>query len=287
MNAVLILFALAQEPGPMDGPYVHEIRSATSRDGLEWKHDGRVIAEHASVPCSIVTPEGKIRIYFVDASNMPETVDCIESTDQGASFHKTDFRIEGLSKHKALDPSIVRLENGKYRLYYFGCAVNPDEAGGHSVFAAISDDGIRFREEKAVFTRDGLVDPDVFWTGKDWLMYVFSLTDGGTVVARSPDGLAFKYVGPLELKRWGTTAPVTLGEGRFRLYAFNQGKQSLIRSFLSTDGEKWTQEEGTRLETPEGKEITDPFVVRLKDGTWKMFYKVSPAKRRPPKKRNP
>lgn len=274
----LLLLALLQDGGPKN----HEVRSASSPDGLDWTHDDVVLLRSASVPTVAVTDDGKVRLYFVDASRMPETVNAVESTDGGKTFEKTDFKIEGLSKFKALDPSIVKLDDGRWRLYYFGCAKNPDESGAHSMFAAISDDGIRFKEEGAVFSREGLVDPDVFWSGTEWIMHVFSLTDGGTVVARSKDGLEFEYHGILEPRRWGVTAPVKLDDGTLRMYGFDQGKQRTIRSFTSADGLKWEQEEGVRLEAPEGKEITDPFVVRLDDGSWKMFYKVSaPPKRRP------
>lgn len=281
----LILFCALLQERPQEGPHTHQVMSATSRDGLAWTEDGKVLLEHASVPCAIVTPEGKVLLYFVDASRAPENVNCVESTDGGKTFQKTRFAIQGMTAHKAVDPSIVRLENGKYRLYYFGCRRNPDEEGTHAIYSAISDDGIRFTEEKRVFDREGLVDPDVFWTGKEWLMYVFGL--GRTEIARSADGLSFEYVGPLHLKFWGTTAPVRLEDGTFRLYAFTQRGANKVCSFASKDCRTWTQEEGTRLAPPEGKEITDPFVVRLKEGTWKMFYKIQAKPRNRPREKRP
>ncbi len=59
---------------PTAGPYTHQVLSASSPDGLSWTHDGVVLLEHASVPCAIVMPDGRLRIYYVDASQMPETV---------------------------------------------------------------------------------------------------------------------------------------------------------------------------------------------------------------------
>jgi len=265
-----------QPPAPSggQGPYFHQIYSATSKDGLTWTHDNQMLIDHASVPAAIVTPEGKIRIYYVDASQNPETTNCAESSDGGKSFKVLNCAIANRAGEKALDPSIVLLPDGRYRLYYYASAANPGAPGKHTIYSAISNDGVQFTNEQKVFERDGLVDPDVFWTGKEWLMYVFSSNDNSTIIARSRDGLSFEYVGLLHLKNWGTVAPIKLDDRRFRLYAFNQLGDSTVGSFVSTDALQWTQEQGTRLTARQGEKITDPFVVRLSDGTWKMFFKV-------------
>lgn len=278
--AVLAGAGVAQPPG--GGPYTHRIESATSTDGLTWRRDGRVLLEHASVPAAVVTPAGAIRVYYVDASRLPETTNCAESRDGGGSFRVLGCRIRGLPSPKALDPSIVRLADGRYRLYYYASDVNPGAAGTHTIRRAISRDGVRFADEGIAFAYGDLVDPDVFWTGKEWLMYVFSR--GDTIVARSKDGRKFTYAGSLGLRGWGTTAPVRLPDGRFRLYAFNQQGQQEVASFLSADGRTWTREDGVRLQAGSGEQITDPFVVRLRDGTWKMIFKVDPS---PPQQPGP
>ncbi|MBI3740765.1 MAG: hypothetical protein HY257_03275 [Chloroflexi bacterium] len=265
---------------PQGGPYTHHIESATSSDGLNWSRDNRVLIEHASVPTVIVTPAGNVRLYYVDANNRPENVNCAESSDGGKSFQVLNCAITNLTSQKAVDPSIVLLSDGRYRLYYYAATGNTDTHESHFIRSAISADGIRFTEEGTVFTYNGLVDPDVFWTGKQWLMYVFSLTDHATVIAKSDDGLKFEYVGPLGLKDWGTVAPIKLEDGRFRVYAFNQRTQIAFNSFISSDAINWTQESGDRLTAQAGTQITDPFVVRLRDGTWKMFYKVDPNPKR-------
>lgn len=268
-----------------EGPYFHQISSATSSDGLTWTHDNKTLIEHASVPAAIVIPDGKVRLYYVDASqvgpNQPENVNCAESADGGATFKVLNCKIANRSGAKAVDPSIVRLSDGRYRLYYYAATGNTDTKDKHSIYSAISTDGIQFTQEQQVFEYPGLVDPDVFWTGKEWLMYVFSITDGTTVVAKSSDGLNFTYVGASTLKNWGTTAPYRLDDGRLRLYTFNQPNAQQVASFVSTDGINWMQDPGIRLTAPEGKQLTDPFVVRLSDGTWKMFFKVSTNKTNP------
>jgi hypothetical protein len=189
-------------------------------------------------------------------------------------------RVQNLGADKAVDPSIVHLADGRFRLYYYAVRGQVDSRERHAVHSAISDDGVAFVGEGPAYEDDGLVDPDVFWSGRDWLMYVFSLSKPGTVIAKSDDGRAFSYLGMLHLQGWGTTAPIRIDDRTLRLYAFEQRTQTEIHSFISANGIDWTEEPGVRLRAPEGKEITDPFVVRLPDGGWKMFFKVS-ARRRP------
>ena len=271
-----------QPPRPVGGPYLHTVQSASSQEGLNFTLDGTVLLEHASVPATVLLPNGRIRTYYVDASKTPETANVAESSDNGKSFKPLGLEIKKMAKRKALDPAVVPLEDGRWRLYYYACNDNPEAEGAHEMHAAISSDGVHFTEEQMVFSREGLVDPDVWWNGKEWLMYVFSMVEHDTIVARSKDGLKFEYVGPLGLRGWGTVAPVKLSDGRFRLFAFDQRMQQNIASFVSNDGSKWLQEPGWRLSV-QGNQITDPFVVKLPDGSWKMIFKMDPgAKGHPP-----
>jgi hypothetical protein len=257
------------------GPYFHQVLSASSRDGLLWTPDERVLLDHASVPTAVVAPDGRLFIFYVDASQVPEGTRCAVSEDGGASFRPGACAIDGMTTRKALDPSILRLPDGRLRLYYYACDGAPDTGGLHSIHSAIAVDGVHFTEEGEVFAHPGLVDPDVFWSGREWLMYVYSGEARTTVMATSRDGRRFDYLGPLSLKDWGTTAPVRLDDGRLRLYAFDQPEGRVVASFLSHDGLTWEREPGVRLEAPSGYQITDPFVVPLRDGTFKMFYKRS------------
>ncbi|MGE3191522.1 MAG: hypothetical protein AB7N90_17690 [Vicinamibacterales bacterium] len=262
-------------PQPTRGPWAHVVMSATSPDGLTWTHDGRVLLEHASVPAAIVADNGAIRLYYVDATQRPETTNCAESRDGGVTFTVLGCTIANRGGLKAVDPSIVRLPDGRWRLYYYASEQNTDSHDTHYVRSALADDGVHFVDEGVAYSEEGLVDPDVYEAGGRWLMAVFSNVRRATIVADSPDGRTFSFLGLHSLDRWGTTAPYHLDDGRLRLYAFNQDGQKEVRSFVSTDGLSWVEEPGVRLEAPEGTQITDPYVVRLPDGTWKMFFKAS------------
>ena len=271
---------------PADSPYYHQVYSASSSDGLTWTQDSDTpIVEHASVPLAIVQTDGTVMLYYVDASDGPERLGCKTSTDNGNTFTDGTCVIKNLSVDRTVDYSIVQLPDGRYRLYYFGSnAATGDPAaaeGDHSILSAISEDGRTFTEEGVVFSYAGLVDPDVFWNGKTWIMHVFSGIAKGNVVATSTDGTNFTYVGLLEPNGYGVTKPIQLPDNTFRMYGFKQGQQTVFYSFTSPDGLTWTQEDGERLAAPDGYEITDPFVVQTKTGNYKMYYKVS-KKQTPP-----
>jgi len=275
-------------PGPQlppggGGIETHRVESATSQDGLTWVRDEGVRVARASVPAAINDGDERILLYYVrppDEPGKPETVACSVSYD-GLRFEpEPDFRIEGLSALKAVDPSITRDDEGKFRLYYLASNHWGDPAGGpnpHAIHVAVSGDGIRFQEIGPVFQYPDLVDPDVFRYRGEWWMYVFARD--ATIIARSPNGADFTYEGRLPLIGWGTTAPVLLSEGRLRLYAFDQRMPAgnAVRSFLSDDGVHWSVEEGDRLRAGPDEQITDPFVVPWRGG-YKMYFKVTSAR---------
>lgn len=263
---------------PQGGPYVHKICSASSDDGLTWTRDEGVRLEHASVPCAVAVGD-RVFLYYVDADRGPgrfESTGCAVSTD-GLRFEKQSFALAGLPSEKALDPCVLRDPAGKFRLYYYACERDPGARGTHPVRVALSDDGFRFADRGEAFRREGLVDPDVFLFKNTWFMYVFG--KGNTVIATSRDGFTFEYAQELDLRGFGTVAPVALDDGRLRLYAFEQTKSSgnAFCSFTSKDGTRWTREEGVRLQAERDEQITDPYVIRWKGG-WKMYFKTEPRK---------
>jgi hypothetical protein len=276
-------------PGPLPvGLWGHAVGSATSEDGLNWVREEGVRIAAASVPAAIADGAERVLLYYVQPPSepgKPETVACAVSTDGFIFRPEASFRIEGLSTLKAVDPSIVRDEEGRFRLYYLASDHPGDPAQGpnpHAIHLALSDDGIRFREVGPVFEYPDLVDPDVFQFRGRWWMFVFSA--GRTIIAQSEDGFRFEYLEALPLPGWGTTAPVLLPDGRLRLYAFDQRTPvgNVVRSFVSEDGLGWVPEPGVRLQARPDEQITDPYVIRWRGG-YRMYFKtVRPPQVRPP-----
>lgn len=258
------------------GPYYHTIRSASSSDGLTFVDDREEdLVLHASVPAVIQKDDGTVITYFVDASYGLDRFGCITSTDNGDNFAFADCVINGQTSLRAVDFSVVKLEDGRIRLYYYAAGEQIDSTESHDINTAVSDDGITFTDEGVVFSYPGLVDPDIFWSGTEWILHCMSLTDGETVVATSDDGMSFTYAGHLKPSGYGVTKPIALDNGTLRMYGFKQGVQDAFYSFTSTDGRNWQKESGTRFTAADGKDITDPYVLELSNGTFKMLYKQS------------
>ncbi len=264
-------------PACSSGPREHRVHRATSTDGLTWTFDDDPIVEQASVPDLLMASNGDLLLVFVDASDPPESAAIMRSTDDGETFERVDFSIEGLpADTRVLDPNLVLLPDGRLRLYYFGIAPNVSITSGaqHTVYSAISDDGVHFVQEGIVFEGPGLVDPDVFEVAGRWVMYVFG--NEGTEVAVSSDGTTFTTEGLLSIQRVGTTGPVTLADGRLRLYGFEQTQHGALVVYDSKDGGgTWEQVDGFTLELPTGTSATDPQVVQLDDGSWQMVLKIA------------
>src|SRR3972149_1356119 len=129
LGTTMPALAVAQAPQPQGGPFFPQVLSASSPDGSTFSHDGVVLLDHASVPAAIALPDGRIRLYYVDPSQMPENVNCAESVDAGRSFTVLGCTVAGRAGTKAVDPSIVRLGDGRFRLYYYASADDPGAAG--------------------------------------------------------------------------------------------------------------------------------------------------------------
>jgi len=245
-----------------DGPWNHRVMSATSSDGLSWVKDDIIIADQASVPDAIVDNEGNIRIYYVDWYN--GHVISVALSHDGTNWIYRKITIQGevagsQSGISPVDPDIVLLPDGRYKLYYMY---------GGEIRSAVSNYGINFVKESGVRFQEGgytWMDPDVVKMGNVWRMFTWRIitdTTNEVVSTISSDGLSFTKENALTtVGNISCTIPVESG---YRMYYVEAG----IRSAFSGDGVNWVGE-GLRLDG-----AADPTVIRLQDGTYKMFYKT-------------
>jgi len=239
-----------------DGPWNHRVMSATSSDGLSWVKDNVKIADQASVPDAILDNEGNMRVYYVDWYN--GHVISVALSHDGTNWIYRKITIQGevagsQSGISPVDPDIVRLEDGRYRLYYMYNA---------AIYSAISNYGINFVKESGVrYQQEGMIyDPDVIKMGDVWRMFVsLGIRNLSTV---SSDGLSFSRENELPFD--GSVSCTIPVENGYRMYYMKQG----ISSSFSSDGESWVFE-GPRLDN-----AGDPTVIKLPNGTYKMFYKT-------------
>ena len=109
------------EAGAIPAPsYFHVIRSASSEDGLTWTQDEGIRLEHASAPSALVRDDGKIALYFIDASGLlqetPAPINCALSSD-GIHFETAGCTSGDLPSIEGQDSSVVKVGD-KYRMYY-------------------------------------------------------------------------------------------------------------------------------------------------------------------------
>jgi len=251
---------------PLGGPQNHRILSATSSDGLKWSSTNQIIAEPGSVPDAVVGPDGRVRVYFCNPRRRGITVG-IEGPDGTWEFRQTNL-------HGA-DPNVLVLPSGRYRCF-LKRGVRPSSIG-----VADSTNGVNFGEVRTAFSAPrypNVTDSDAFQTEDGWVMYI-SLGPR-LLLTKSSNGLTFHAVRVLDLG--GSVSDTIAVNGGYRMYFHrNPGtagfKRLSIWSAFSKDGREWTVEDGPRLtasaDGPDRLGVGDPAVIRLPDGTYRMFYK--------------
>lgn len=259
---------MAQDP---NGPYYHKIYLATSKDGLTWQKQDKVLFDHASVPGAVIK-DGIIYLYFVDASgDLSDQLSVGISKDLGKNFDKQKIKIKGATL-AAVDPNPVLLDNGKIRLYYFASpfvAGDPATASGpHQIMSVESSDGINFKNVSEVFAEENITDPDVFKTAMDWRLFVSKGTNLDLAISND-NGITFTKQNDFSWNNGGVSGTADIS-GTLRTYYCGQGG---IGSATGADTGKLTVESGVRVEES-NKIVCDPSVIQLLDNTFMMFYKV-------------
>src|SRR5687768_1230313 len=131
-----------------EGPWMTRIMLATSTNGLSFGRRQFVLSDQAGVPNVITDHEGRARVYYVDFGN-GNVLACATQTKTGNLTNWTYRRVNvaGLPKeyrNGPVDPTVVPLTNGGYRLYFMHAAPTP------AVYSALSTNGYDFVKEAGV-----------------------------------------------------------------------------------------------------------------------------------------
>ena len=289
--------ALAQPPRaprPPDGPWNHQIHFATSADGLRWDAGQQPIMKQASVPdileLSRDTPagaRGTLLVYTVDARDIGrrggERISRLVSTDGGQTWSRPapillDRRP---GEGNTVDPSVVELDDGRLRLYFYLMRQGPPRPGEpHRFYSAVSRDGLHFELEDGVrLESPNVTDPEVIRAGDEWLM--FFTRRGDVLMARSADGLEFRTVPGFRVPRGGIPGAIAAGPAAVRLYLTGRGGITSAVYHLRT--ERLEPEPGARIPGP----AADPSVWRRTGGGYVMIFKrwIRLPRRLPPRPR--
>jgi len=202
-------------------------------------------------PAVIALPEGTYRMYYSGFDGTNSRILSAISSDGRAWTREPGVRVDIWGQYTAVySPEVIQLANGTYRMYFSAHSSDPLYANIHS---ATSTDGLHWQ------VMDGIC-----------------IEHGGifdAVLAQSPsmvhnaDGSLFVYP-----------------DGRYRMYyAGFDGSHFRILAASSQDGLTW-RKEGVKLDIGgpySAAQVTDPEIVQLPDGSFRMFYSGSNAEAGP------
>jgi hypothetical protein len=255
---------------------------ATSTNGLDFQQLHFVLSDQAGVPNVVVDHEQHARVYYIDFGNR-NILACAIQKETGSLTNWTYRRVNitGLPndyRNRPVDPTVVKLANGRYRLYFMHAIPTP------SVYSALSTNGIDFVKEEGVrFTvnPESVFDPIVLKREGDWLLWC---GPDGRFSGRSTDGLEFGSTGEFRVEGarfmpWSAAA--LPNKGGYRLYGNFVGPGEWnggVSSVFSRDGKNWKRDPGIRLSLDgsryplESRLVPDNGCALLPDGRWLMAY---------------
>ncbi len=182
--------------------------------------------------------------------------------------------LDGVFDGDAVDPDVILLDNGTYRLYYYkGYFVTPPPTNPepNKIYLAESDDGINFEVRGIVFEYENITDPSIVELNDGDYLMACTYMEGAnihTVVAISADGgLNFSYL--TTVYNTGIPEIYVLGDGSVRL--FHNGPGGIISKRSFDNGVNWQSEPGLRFAATEF--VADPSVIKAGNNLWWMFLK--------------
>jgi len=275
---------------PQDGPFNDQVFGAVSKNGFDFEVLPGPFFKHASVPDVLELTsdckagnKGELLLYFVDFSDVmgpgSEGVSVAFSSSGLDWSDKEAVTIEGkVNRGAAVDPSVVQLEDGKIRMFFFGSEITKEDPakseGDHKIYSAVSEDGIHFQAEPGVrFQMASITDPEVLRVGKEWLMFL----SGGqeTLLARSSDGLNFTIDSGFHLEIGGVPGAVMLSDGSVRIFATGRG--GIVSAHFNPNSSSVPiTEKGARVSAEGAAIVADPACVKRLDGSYYLIFKKKP-----------
>ncbi|MBI4256623.1 hypothetical protein HY626_01035 [Candidatus Uhrbacteria bacterium] len=260
------------EDSSKEGPYERRVMTAISYDGLSYTENGTWIADQAHVPDAVIKND-TIYLYYTGwiVGDHLNTSAVAISEDQGQTWTYKYVNLENAgSIDRLVDPDIVLLEDGTFRLFF--TAGNPQ-----GIHYAEGTDGITFAYMGSIFaqTDDIAIDSTTIKIGDTWHMYALS----GEGINRlwhltSTDGLSFTVYDLISFPNAGVPSMPSNGiwiDNKF--YLFLYAADGSIGSMWTKNGFDWYPSEQTHLQPTENElYVKDPTVVQLDNGQNLMFY---------------
>ena len=259
------------------GPWATRLMLAISEDGMTFTRTHEILVDQCGVPNIILDNDGRLRVYYVDFGNGNILATAIRDIDGEWAYRRVS--INGVTREGVpVDPSVVRLPDNRYRLYYTQGTSRP-RGPFPRIYSALSLDGLRFTAETGTRFAPGppVFDPIVLKTAGNWKLWT---GPNGQYTASSSDGLAFHAENSFLVDGhvFMVWAAIKLPMGGYRLYGHYPETGNGISSVFSTEGTHWISEPGVRLSN-EGSDpglevniLPDVGVAVLQDSTYVMAY---------------
>ena len=282
---------LIMERGRNVGPWLEEVWVAPSPDGLQIELDKALLVRSSAAVPEVIQHadrtwlfygEGDLGLGFELASQSSDwflthgligfgALNLLVS-DDGLHFEPVaEFAIQDLLVGMVVDPDVIRLPDGRFRLYYVGLAIDEleddatwNEDAQHDVYYAESDDLVHWTQ-LGVAVHGPIADPSVLCiTPKRCRMF-----STGMDHAHSEDGgRSFEFDGATKIRGF---APEFLSDGdKLRQYYNAMELGGPLKTRTSNDkGRTWSEPQVV----VEAFEVEAPSFARAPDGGgWVMYY---------------
>jgi len=238
-----------------------------------------------SVPFIMKLRDGRFRLYYCAKGAIRSAV----SRDGLRFTQEAGIRIGPTPSNEferiVCDPTVVRLSDGKVRMYYKGADTGQGGPGYavHKIFSAVSLDGLKFKKEGLRINSETSGDqgwasvPDAIALPDGRVRIYYATGDfsaGGPMTMTSADGLKFKDRRAINLEGVVDPAIVLLPDRTFILLAaviderFSPSRRKGIYLFTSGDGFHFENE--TQLVEASG--VFDPTGALLGADTLRVYY---------------
>jgi len=259
--------------------FIYSSAGAGRFEGKKLKPLGTLPADIAGALAAIAQDDGTGRIYNFGGYAPSGIMFCWHTADgiNITQVEQSDTEIVE-EEGEVTSPSVVRLDDGRYRMYYDG----KRRVGAKQIsriYSSVSDDGIHWEREGFCFKTNHESDfagtPSVIKTSEGLYRLYFSLARGAVGSAHSEDGIEWEEDEGERIS--GADADVKLlPDGTYFMvyrYADNfPAEEGGIACATSLDGLTWKPLGPIAVSEVKGGVCCDPFILLFPNGKMKIYY---------------
>lgn len=258
---------------------------------LSWQKESGIKAAGAVSSCTIFK-DNQYWLYYTGIGGifLARAADGLNFQEYGMVVNNGDF---GSEQETVTNPAVFRLKNGQYRMIYEGAK---NQQTIRKLYSAISSDGLEWTKEAGVRLEDSIFFydpkkgtgsdvvftsvPDVIELENGCFRMYYTVIDESRIAESCDEGLSWQKKGKIMFDVYPevTQDPdiIQLDNGKYKLFFSTQNferTRQWILSASSEDGINFKIDSGKRIEPALGKtRAVDPDVVKLPDGTYRMYY---------------